>query len=367
MSIQERQAALLLNSINEIGPARFQSLIKKFGSCQAALAAGIQAWSGVPFFDSRTISNVEATIDDARRGAEKDWNQAEKWGAKIYLSHLGPYPKLLAQITYPPPVLYVQGEDIAVDRPAIAMVGSRRCSYYGEKMALRIAAGLAEAGVTTVSGLARGIDTFVHQATIDGGGKTWAVIGSGLSMVYPPENKALADLIVGAGAIISEFPMATRPFPKHFPRRNRIIAGLTLGTLVIEGGEKSGSLITARLAAEEGRDVFAVPGPATSALSVAPNRLLQSGAALVQSAEDLLFEMGLPIKKGCMGPGPDPIRKDLPEPYLSLLSFLGAEPVPREFLAQRLNQEASQLSSLLLEMELKGLIRSVSGGSVLKT
>ncbi len=364
---KEHHAALLLNSIPEIGPARFQSLLKVFPSCAAALEAGVKSWMTVPLFDTNTINNIEANLPASYRSAEEDWNLVQKTGTRLYFSHMGEYPPLLSQIVYPPPVLYVQGGNISEGVPAIALVGSRRCSYYGEKMACRIAAELAEAGVTTVSGLARGIDTVVHKSTLQSGGKTWAVIGSGLAQIYPPENKPLAIEIEKAGALISEFPMMTRPFPSHFPRRNRIIAGITRGTVVIEGGEKSGSLITARLAAEEGRDVFAVPGPATSTLSIAPNRLLQSGACLVQSADDILMEIGLPPKR--VGVSLEELidSEKIPEHYRSLLGILGEEPVSREFLAQRLNREASQLSSLLLEMELKGLIRSVSGGGVLRT
>lgn len=367
MSVQEQQATLLLNAIPEIGPARFQSLIKEFGSSAAALAAGVKSWAHIPLFEPKTIVDIETNLAESSRHAERDWAVVQSTGTRLYFLHMGVYPELLSKITYPPPVLYVQGDDMIGNAVAIALVGSRRCSYYGEKMAKQIAAELAEAGITTVSGLARGIDTFVHTATLDAGGRTWAVIGSGLSHVYPPENKVLAARIEKAGSLISEFPMATTPFPSHFPRRNRIIAGLTRGTVVIEGGEKSGSLITARLAAEEGRDVFAVPGPATSILSVAPNRLLKSGAALVQSADDILAEIGLERKSGTPILEFEQEQKLWPEPYRILLDLLGTEPVPKDYLARRLNKDASQLSSLLLEMELKGLIRSVSGGGVLKT
>lgn len=367
MSSQEQHAALLLNSLNEIGPARIRSLLKKFGSCRAALDAGVAAWVGVPLFDDRLLASIELNMAVASKEADDDMNFALRSGVKILLSHCGPYPALLSHISYPPPVLYVLGEDISVERPAVALVGSRRCSYYGEKMAGSIAEGLAAAGVTTVSGLARGVDTIVHEATLKSGGKTWAVIGSGLAAIYPPENIALAKRVESLGAVISEFPLRTRPFPGHFPRRNRIIAGLSTATVVIEGGEKSGSLITARLAAEEGRDVLAVPGPVTSPLSAAPNRLLQSGAALVQSAGDVLIEIGiLKLKTGSAGTAPTE-RKDMPPRYHALLDFLSAEPVPREILARRLRAEANQLSSLLFEMEMKGLIRTVTGGCVIRT
>jgi len=201
-------------------------------------------------------------------------------------------------------------------------------------MALRLAVDLAEAGVTTVSGLARGIDTHVHKATLEAGGKTWAVVGCGLSRVYPPENRGLAELIEKSGAVVSEFPMDTRPFPANFPRRNRVIAGLSLGTVVVEGSDKSGSLITARLAAEEGRDVFAVPGSVNSVLSAAPHRLLQMGAVMVQSSGDILAEIGQGARgreetRGAAG-------REVPETYRPVLALLSEDPILKELLADRL-------------------------------
>ncbi len=366
MSEKEVLASLHLNSIKDIGPARFQALMRKYSTAVSAIANGVNDWSDVPFFDGDTLSSIKNDFDAARRRAEQDFSSCAKWAVRTYLWQQGSYPALLKQIVYPPPVLYVMGDDICLPAPAIAIVGSRRCSYYGENMARRLSSDLAAAGVTTISGLARGIDTHVHHSTIQAGGKTWAVIGSGLSHQYPPENKRLAQLIAKKGAIVSEFPMATRPFPANFPRRNRIIAGLSLGTVVVEGSEKSGSLITARLAAEEGRDVFAVPGPATSELSVAPHRLLQMGAMMVERANDILQSIGLPATAG-VGKKESARSDARPGIYNDVLAFLSAEPVPKEILAQRLNKDARLLSSLLLEMELKGLIRSVPGGGVLKT
>lgn len=367
MSNQELGASLLLNAIDELGPARFHGLIRKFGSALEAFSAGFSSWHEVPMFDRSLINEIEKKLPLTRKKAEEDWKLVAANNVRIYLSHSGPYPSLLQKIAYPPPVLYVRGEDISLERPSIALVGSRRCSYYGEKMAVLLSSDLARAGITTVSGLARGIDTHVHKSTLEAGGKTWAVIGSGLCKVYPPDNIKLSQLIEKSGALISEFSMNTQPFPGNFPRRNRIIAGLTLGTVVIEGGEKSGSLITARMAAEEGRDVFAVPGPVTSDLSKAPNRLLQTGAIMVQSVEDILREMGLTSQASGVVEGPASVQPPMPAAYRALLQFLGEEPVPKETLALRLNKEANQLSSLLLEMELRGLIRCVSGGCVLKT
>lgn len=367
MDTQELQASLLLNAVKDIGPARYQALIKKFGAAQIALASGVDAWGEIPLFDADTLVHIESAWGVASARAEADWRLVEKQKIRVYLWQQGPYPRLLKEISHAPPVLYVKGEDVAIERPAVALVGSRRCSFYGEKIARQFAAELAQAGVTTVSGLARGIDTHVHKATLDAGGKTWAVVGCGLSKVYPPENRALAQMIEEGGAIISEFPMGTMPFPANFPRRNRIIAGISLGTVVIEGGDKSGSLITARLAAEEGRDVFAVPGAVTSPLSAAPNQLIHMGAAMVRSAAEILREVGLEsLIKSFSQAHLETLPAAVLEMYQPVLELLTEEPVPREILAQRLNKEPSVLSSLLLEMELKGLVRSAPGGSVIK-
>jgi DNA processing protein len=363
VSIDEVHATLVLNSLKEVGPARFQALIKLFGSARAALHEGVFRWKEVPFFDADLLERLEHELDQAKKWAHTEWERVQKAGIRLYLWQEGPYPRLLREIFHAPPLIYAMGEDISLERPAAALVGSRRCSYYGEKMARQLSSELSQAGVTTVSGLARGIDTHVHQATIESGGKTWAVVGCGLSNVYPPENRKLAKAIANAGAVISEFPMETLPFPANFPRRNRIIAGLSLGTVVIEGGDKSGSLITARLAAEEGRDVFAVPGPVTSSLSAAPLRLLQMGAAMVQSAEDILRELGL---SSDINSSEERVAA-VEEAYRPILEILSEEPLPRELLAERLQKEPNQLSSLLLEMELKGLVRSVPGGAVIKT
>ncbi|MCG3204273.1 MAG: hypothetical protein KCHDKBKB_00988 [Elusimicrobia bacterium] len=364
---QEVHAVLILNSIDELGPARFQSLIQTFGSANQALSAGFKSWGGIPLFNQTILKSIEKNFSLTQKRAEEDQKLIHKCNVKLHLSHMDTYPKLLKEIAHPPPVLYVQGENITSEQLAVALVGSRACSYYGEKMAWELSSGLAVAGITTVSGLARGIDTHVHKATLEAGGKTWAIIGSGLNRIYPPENRLLAEKIMTSGALISEFPMNTQPFPGNFPRRNRIIAGLTKGTVVIEGGEKSGSLITARLAAEEGRDVFAVPGPVTSSQSYAPNRLLQSGAIMVQSVSDILNGIGITPEFMADNRRKQTDVSALPKIYKQVLNYLGGEPTPKEILAQKLKTGVGELSSLLLEMEIKGLIRSGAGGNVFKT
>jgi DNA processing protein len=254
------------------------------------------------------------------------------------------------------------------DPPAVALVGSRKCSYYGEKVARRLSADLAEAGISTVSGFARGIDSHVHDETLVHGGRTWAVLGSGLSVLYPSENKRLAERIEASGALISEFPMKTTPFPANFPRRNRIIAGLSQGTVVIEGQIKSGALITARLAADAGREVYAVPGPITSALSAGPHYLLHMGAKMVTNVDDILEEIpGLAdVSHQGSGGAPGENNPGLTEEENRLLLFLGDVPVNKDVLALKIKKDPRDLAAVLLEMELRGLVRLLPGGAIVR-
>lgn len=355
-------ASLALNALNGIGPSVVRELLAVYSNAVAALEAGPERWKAVVthLFDG---DQARADLGPAVGRSRADAESAERYGARIYLAHTGPYPSLLRQSSCPPPVLYVAGEDIAADRLCVAIVGSRACTHYGEKMARRLAEDLVSVGAVTVSGLARGIDTRVHEATLAAGGKTWAVVGSGLLMTYPPENRGLAERIRGQGAVVSEFPMATKPHPAHFPRRNRIIAGLSAGTVVVEGGESSGALITARLAAEEGRDVFAVPGPALSPQSRAPHRLLKDGATLVESAEDVLQELGWAKSI----PYIERSAPDAPAPARVIFDALTDVPIDREELLARVTIDAKSAATFLVQLEMQGLIRSLPGGKLVRT
>jgi DNA processing protein len=362
-SQQEILAALHLNALHDVGPARFQQLIERFGSAVEAVKAQPRSWRGVRLFDSEILDKIRADWETAYALASQDAAIAEKKGIALLLLHEGVYPSRLRQIPSPPPVLYVQGKKFDPDAVAVALVGSRRSSYYAEKTARWISEELCRAGVVNVSGLARGIDTCVHDATLKAEGCTWAVLGSGLSWLYPAENKKLAEAIVESGALISEFPMASRPHPSSFPRRNRIISGLCIGTVVIEGSEKSGSLITARLAADQGREVMAVPGPIRAPGSGAPHLLIKAGATLVESADDILNAIGIRTQPG----GQSPARAiELSAPFESVLSQLDHEPVPREVLAMRLQKSVPELTTLLLELEMQGLVRCLTSGAVVK-
>ena len=238
--------------------------------------------------------------------------------------HDSRYPERLKQIYDRPPVIYVRGAITEQDDWGIAVVGSRQPTAYGKEMALTLSTGLARSGITVVSGLARGIDSIAHRAALDAGGRTLAIQACGLDMVYPPEHQRLADEIAESGAVISDYPLDTRPRPDFFPRRNRIMSGLTLGTLVVEADEKSGALITAGYALEHNREVFALPGNVTSPKSRGTNRLLQEGAKLVTRIEDVLEELNLKLVPEQL------VMQELLEvsaPEADLIKFLSREPI----------------------------------------
>jgi DNA processing protein len=276
------------------------------------------------------------------------------------------YPVLLRPIDLPPPFLLVRGELLRSDGLAVALVGSRRGSAYGLRMAERLGSDFGGRGVTVVSGLARGVDTAAHQGSLDAGGRTVAVLGSGVDVVYPPENRQLADAIIRTGALVSQFPMGTPPLPHHFPARNRLIAGMTLGTVVVEAAERSGALITARLAGELGREVYAVPGNVSSPGSHGANALIQDGAKLVQGWEDIVAEWPsewrralretsatAPVRTGREAPA-DPGER-------MILAALGDEPVAVDTVVEESRLPSSQVSAGLLALELRGLVRRITG------
>ncbi|MCM8768974.1 MAG: DNA-processing protein DprA [Candidatus Omnitrophica bacterium] len=267
------------------------------------------------------------------------------------------YPAYLRQIADPPALLYLKGRFSPRDNLALAIVGTRHPSFYGLKMAEKFACQLAELGVTIVSGLARGIDTQAHLGALKVHGRTIAVLGSGHSHLYPPENAKLAEEITQNGAVISEFPPETLPLRENFPRRNRIISGLTRGVLVVEAGQRSGALITAGLAAEQNREVFALPGQVGSPTSTGTHCLLKEGAKLVETVQDILEELNLEIKPGGEPTENKGTRESAERCILSLLQ----EPCSIEELAANTGQGIPELSALLVQLELKGLVKSLPG------
>ena len=327
-----------------------------FETSRRALAGdvGEETARGVTGFDWRQVARQQAAA-------------AARCGARLVLLGDPEYPASLRPIDLPPPFLLVRGEILREDGLAMAIVGSRRGTPYGLRMAERLGADLGGRGVTVVSGLARGVDTAAHRGALDAGGRTLAVLGSGVDVVYPPENRGLAAEVVKAGAVVSQFPMGTAPLPYHFPARNRVIAGLTLGTVVVEAAERSGALITARLAGELGREVYAVPGNVSSAGSQGTNGLIQDGAKLVQGWEDVVAEWprewrGALRPLPARGPSGEPETGAAGEPgERAILALLGDEPVAVDAVVERSRLSSGQVSAGLMALELRGLVRRIAG------
>ncbi|MEO7002747.1 MAG: DNA-processing protein DprA [Ktedonobacterales bacterium] len=352
---------LALNRIKGIGPARFKLLLDAFGSAEAAWQASPAGWQAVGL-DARTIAAFEAQRRRITPDAEVERLVKLRVSA-IRLVDMG-YPRLLREIPAPPTILYVRGALTTADEWAIAIVGTRRASAYGRQVTERLARELVEQQITIVSGLARGIDTYAHTAALAAGGRTLAVLGCGPDLVYPPENAKLAARIVEeqGGAIVTEFAPGVQPEAGNFPARNRIISGLSLAVLVAEAPESSGALITARFAAEQGRDILAVPGAITNRASAGANRLIQDGAKLVMEVGDVLAELNLHM-------APQEIAQQLElatllpendiEAQLVALLIASAEPQHIDELCRASGLPVATISGALVMMELKGMARLV--------
>jgi DNA processing protein len=285
---------IALSFITGVGSRTAAELIARYGSATACFQASALSLETAGL----KADSIEAlTSSWPRERAELHLAELAKLGGEVLILADPRYPALLRQTYDPPIVLYTVGNlDAALAQPTVAIVGSRRCSTYGRNVAEKLSRDLAERGVTVISGLARGIDSAAHRGAIEGKGLTVAVMGTGLDAVYPKENRKLAEQIANGGALLTEFPLTTPPVSQNFPFRNRVISGLALGVMVVEGAERSGSLITARLAVEQGRDVFAVPGNITSSKSFGPNYLIKDGAKLVQNWLDIVEEFPLELK-----------------------------------------------------------------------
>ncbi len=301
-----------------------------------------------------------ATAAAAREAAE--WAVSKGRGAGIEpVPWSGPrYPPLVAGIFDPPLVLWVRGSIDILSEASIAIVGSRAASAYGEETAVRLASDLAARGLVIVSGLARGIDAAAHRGALAAGGRTVAVLGCGSDVVYPPEHAALMEQVVRSGAVVSEFPPGTPPLPRHFPRRNRIISALSLGVVVVEARQRSGALITADCALEQGREVMAVPGSVLSERHRGSHTLLKSGAALIETADDVLQALGL-----AGGPGAAPGSAGVQDPLLALMD--AGESCSLDALATASGCDVATLLPRLLELELEGLVRRLPGGRFVRS
>ncbi len=346
---------IALRSIRGIGNIVGLGLIKVFGGPRQVLEAGAQKLecAGVRTPLARAIARFDgwAAVEEQLRRLDRAEARLVTWSDESY-------PDLLRHIHDPPMFLHVRGnlEDaVSGTAPAIAVVGSRSPSSYGRRMARVLSAGLVEHGVTIVSGMARGIDAEAHWAALRGGGRTVAVLGCGIDVIYPTEHHHLMLRAANCGAIVSEFPMATQPEAENFPGRNRIISGMSLGTVVVEAAARSGSLITANFALEQGREVFAVPGP-VGARSQGPHKLLRQGAVLAESANDVLKEIAphLRLEKPAAG---EPMRAE----EASLLRCLSAAPISLDDIVRDSGLSLQNATEVLLALELRGLVRSFPG------
>ncbi|HET9016668.1 MAG TPA: DNA-processing protein DprA [Thermomicrobiaceae bacterium] len=336
-----------------IGATRAARLVEHFGTLEAAWHADGVALRAAGLND-RAIDSLAAARQ--RIALDRELARLDQHGVTIVTLADDEYPRLLREISSPPLVLYVRGDLGSVDRPAVAVVGTRRSSSYGREMARRLSTDLAAAGVTVVSGLARGIDGAAHQAALDAGGRTVAVFGCGLDTIYPPEHRRLAEAVVACGAIVSEFPLGTPPDATNFPVRNRLISGLSLGVIVVEAPRRSGALITANFAADQGRTVYAVPGAVVSPGSEGPLQLLRDGATLVTNGEDVLADLDLVQRQVTQE-----TRQMLPtsREEVAVLERLDGQPRHIDEVALDTGLPVSRLSALLLELQLKGFVRNV--------
>jgi DNA processing protein len=352
---------IALTRVKHIGPRRFDLLIQSFGSARAVWEAN-GAELGAAGLDRRSVDAIVST----RRKVDPSLEQQHlrRMGAIAISRRDERYPPRLAEIYDPPPVLYVQGELDSPEAPAVAIVGTRGATSYGKMAAEQLARGLAGAGVTVVSGLALGVDAAAHRGALEAGGRTIAVLGNGLDRVYPSTHAQLARQIAGQGALVTEFPLGTKPDATNFPRRNRIISGLSSGTLVVEAGERSGALITAAFAADQGRDVLAVPGSIFSPASRGTNSLIRDGATPVTSAEDVLAELA-PSRVPRQLTVEDILPLD--ETERSLLNVLSAEPLHIDEVARAASLPMSVVSATLAMMELKGVARQTGGMNYIRS
>ena len=343
--------------VKGIGPVRMRLLQSHFGSLAQAWQAetGELAACGL---ETRLINALVAAREHLDLSAELA--RVEQSGIQVLTWDDPTYPTLLAQISDPPPVLYVRGTLCAEDQYAVGIVGTRQATVYGRQVAEMLAGDLAHSHVTVVSGLARGIDASAHQAAIKAGGRTIAVLGCGVDMVYPPEHRALAHEIIQHGALISDYPPGTQPDAQNFPARNRIISGLSLGVIIVEADQRSGALITADFAGQQGRDVFAVPGNIFNRSSRGANQLIHDGAKMVLNINDVLEELNLGMVESYVAAQQAAPENDVER---ALIAHLSHEPVLTDELVHEVNLPTEVVTSTLAMMELKGMVRQANGTS----
>lgn len=355
---------LALHSIDGLGPIRLKAILNYFQDPKLAWQANSQ-----DLFNLGIPNNTIQLLLDTRKKLEPEkYAQSIKDDGIKWLTLFDEsYPELLAQIYDPPTVLFYKGEILPSDEKAIAIVGTRKITGYGKTVTEKFTSYLVSAGLTIVSGLAKGIDSAAHWTAINEKGRTIAVLGGGINNIFPPENKVLAEKVInGFGAVISELPPDAPSLPGNFPSRNRIISGLSLATLVVEAAEGSGSLITAKLALEQGREVFAIPGPVTSYLSKGPIDLIKMGARAVFEPAEILEEMGIKGRQQAAGYRQQEIQK-LSDDEKKILEVLENETRHLDEIGRILKFPSPKVSALLLKMEISGLVQSLGSGNYTKS
>lgn len=359
--------ALRLNLLPGIGPRLQRALLDHFGSPEGVFSAGLDELQSVEGIGPKLARGILEHHNPAE--AERELAECRDLNIRLVLRGDDDYPQQLAEIHDPPAILYCRGTITPQDNLAIAIVGSRRCTLYGKQQAERLATELARAGVTIVSGLARGIDAAAHRGALTGGGRTIAVAATGLATIYPPEHAELADEIVGAGAILTESCLLQQPVAGLFPQRNRIISGLSLGVLIVEANRSSGALHTARHAMEQGRDVFALPGRIDSLASEGCHDLIRDGAMLVRNVDDILESLGplaKPTKDAAGAEVHSPRELSLNDQERDILRHVTVDPRHIDEVLRASELEPSRVLATLTVLEMKRMVRRLPGGYVVR-
>lgn len=364
----QTEALVALNMVTDVGSVRLNKLLEYFEKPENIFKASVRKLAEVLGIGAK-ISGQIASL--TKEDLMKEISSVEKLHLKIITLYDKDYPENLKNIPGAPIVLYVSGELKEEDKSAIGIVGSRRASFYGLSSAEKFGFELAQNNFTVVSGMARGIDTCAHRGALKARGRTIAVIGSGFNNIYPSENKELAEEISKSGAVISEFPVDTKPLAHNFPRRNRVISGLSLGVLVVEAAQNSGALITADFALEQGRDVFAIPGKVDSANSFGTNELIKQGAKLVSSTDDILEEFNL---KADVGSIPRLTERKEPRDLILvnceeavLYDLLSKQPLFIDEIVESTDFDLSRIMEALLGLQLKKLVKQLPGKQFIRT
>ena len=373
-SIPDREVLdlLRLNLVSGVGPRLQRNLLDVFGTVSAVFAADPGLLEQVAGIGSRTARLI-ATAKDSN-DAEREWQRCQERGVNLIRNGTENYPRNLSEICDAPGLLYTRGTIEPRDDLAIAIVGSRRCTHYGRRQAEKIARSLSMAGMTVVSGLARGIDAAAHRGALAGGGRTIAVLATGLLSIYPPEHAGLAKEIAENGAIVCESKLNQHPAPGLFPQRNRIISGLSLGVIIIEAQRKSGALHTARHAMEQGREVMAVPGPIDSLASEGSHDLLRDGAALIRNADDVFESLGPLIEPVNIEPVSTELQTEVRSPReltlsgqeLAVLNLVTAQPGSIDEILRQTPIEPSRVLATLTVLEMKRMVKRLPGGMLVR-